>query len=59
MVIGGLCTETQVCDAVQNYWELWKTLSHCKDKLYNKLLTTAQVLISRTLETRTVHQKLF
>lgn len=59
MVNGGLRTETQVCDAVQNYWELWQTLSHCKGEPYNKLSTTAQVLIARTFETSTVHQKLF
>ena len=59
MVNGDLRTERQVCDAFQNYRELWQTLSHCKRKLYNELSTTAQVLIARTLETSTVHQNLF
>ena len=54
-----LRTERQVCDAFQNYRELWQTLSHCKSKLYNELSTTKQVLIARTLETSTVHQNLF
>ena len=56
---GDLRMERQVCDAFQNYRELWQTLSHCKSKLYNELSTTAQVLIARTLETSTVHQNLF
>ena len=59
MVNSDLRTERQVCDAFQNYRELWQTLSHCKSKLYNELSTTAQVLIARTLETSTVHQNLF
>ena len=50
---------TYGCDAFQNYWELWQTLSHCKGKVYNELSTTAQVLIAWTLETSTVHQSLF
>ena len=28
MMNGGLRTERQVCDAFQNYWELWQTLIH-------------------------------
>ena len=59
MVNSDLRTERQVCDAFQNYRELWQTLSHCKSKLYNELSTTAQVLIARTLDTSTVHQNLF
>ena len=49
MMNGGLRTERQVCDAFQNYCELWQTLSHCN----------AQLLIAWTLETSPVHQNLF